>query len=103
MELRPYLGAAPAMRVERGTAVCRPASETPSIADPERHPFACIVRATAANEGLEIEVVLGFVGTKLDGECWRAANERIAATTSVPVLLTAQEARRSANQIAACA
>lgn len=101
-ELRPYLGSSPTTEVERGSAVCRPAGETPSIADPERYPFACIVRAASASEGLEVEIVLGFVGTQLDGECWRAANERIAATTSVPVLLTRGEAERPVNQIAAC-
>lgn len=101
-ELRPYLGPSPTTRVERGTTVCRPGAETASIADPESYPFACIIRASAASEGLEVEVVLGFVGIELDGACWRAANERIAATTSVPALLTRREAERPVNQIAAC-
>jgi hypothetical protein len=51
--------------VEAGSAVCRAGSETRSIADPRKYPFACI----ADGDGLEVEIVLGFVGTELDGRC----------------------------------
>ena len=59
--LNRFLGPGSNTRIERGTAICRPARETPSIADPQKHPFACIVRAGAESEGLEVEIVLGFV------------------------------------------
>jgi hypothetical protein len=100
--LHRFLGPRLTTEVERGSAVCRPGSETPSIADPRRYPFACIVGATADGEGLEVEIVLGFVGTELEGSCWRAANERVAATTSLPELLSRREARRPVNQLAGC-
>jgi hypothetical protein len=100
--LRRFLGPRLTTEVERGSAICRPARETPSIADPRRYPFACIVRATADGDGLEVEIVLGFVGTELEGRCWRAANERVAVTTSLPELLSRREARLPVNQIAAC-
>ena len=101
--LRPYLGPRPATAVERGSAICRPGTATASIADADRYPFACVVRGSASAGGLEVEVTLGFVGTELDGECWRAANERVAATTTTPALLTREEAMRAVNQIAGCA
>lgn len=101
--LHRFLGSNPAAEVERGSAVCRSGRETPSISNPRRYPFACIVRATADGDGLEVEIVLGFVGTELDGRCWRAANERVAVTTSLPELLSRREARRPINQIAGCA
>lgn len=100
--LRPYLGPEPATAVEPGSAICRRGAAVHSIEDPARHPFACIVRATAESGGLEVEVVLGFVGTELDGRCWRASNERVAVTTSLPELLTPREARHPVNQVAAC-
>lgn len=62
-----------------------------------------MVRGSAASQGLEVEVTLGFVGTELEGECWRAANERVAATTTTPALLSRAEAMRPLNQIAGCA
>lgn len=101
-ELRRYLGPSPTTRVEPGSAICRAGSETPSIADPRRYPFACVVHASADGAGLEVEIVLGFVGTELEGRCWHAANERVAVTTSLPALLTRREARRPVNQIAGC-
>lgn len=101
-DLRRFLGSEPTTEVERGSAVCRSASETPSIADPRRYPFACIVRASADGAGLGVEIVLGFVGTELEGRCWRATNERVAVTTSLPELLSPSEARRPVNQIAGC-
>ena len=102
--LRPFLGAAMATRVEPGATICRAGSETPSIADPDRYPFACIVHASGESEGLELGIVLGFVGTELDDEdCWRAASERIAVTAARPELLSRREAQRPVNQIAACA
>jgi hypothetical protein len=102
--LRPFLGAKMATWVEAGATICRAGSETPSIADPDRYPFACIVRARAESDGLALGIVLGFVGTELDDEdCWRAANERIAVTSARPELLSRREAQRPVNQIAACA
>jgi hypothetical protein len=101
--LHRFLGSKLTTRVERGATVCRPGSETPSIADPSRYPFACIVRAGADGLGLELGITLGFVGTELDGDCWRAANERVAVTATRPALLSRREARRPVNQIAGCA
>jgi hypothetical protein len=100
--LHRYLGPTLSTEVERGSAVCRPGEETPSIADPRKYPFACIVRATADGQGLEVEIVLGFVGTELEGSCWRAANERVAVTSSLPELLSRREAQLPINQIAGC-
>ncbi len=100
--LRDYLGPELTTAVEAGATVCRAGSETPSIDDPRRYPFACIVRGSADGQGLEVGITLGFVGTELDGRCWRAANERVAVTTTVPALLTRDEARRPVNQIAGC-
>jgi len=101
--LRRFLGAQLKTEVEPNSAICRPAKETPSIADPRKYPFACIIGATADGEGLEVEIVLGFVGTELEGSCWRASNERVAVTTSLPELVSPREARRPVNQIAGCA
>ncbi|HEU4392275.1 MAG TPA: hypothetical protein VFR04_01430, partial [Solirubrobacterales bacterium] len=101
--LHRFLGPRLTTAVERGSAICRPGSETPSIDDPSKYPFACVVRASADGEGLEVEISLGFVGTELDGDCWRAANERVAVTTTMPALLTREEAERQVNQIDGCA
>lgn len=100
--LNRFLGSEPTAEVEPGSAVCRPGADVPSIADPRKYPFACVVRASADGEGLEVEIVLGFVGTELQGRCWRAANERVAVTTSLPELLSRREAQRPVNQIAGC-
>lgn len=100
--LRPFLGKEMTTGVERGSAVCRPGSETPSIADPRRNPFACIVRGEADAHGLQIEITLGFVGTELGPHCWKAANERVMATTTAPELLGRDEALRPVNQISGC-
>ncbi|MBK5221211.1 MAG: hypothetical protein JJE35_15750 [Thermoleophilia bacterium] len=100
--LRRFLGPTFTTAVDPGSAICRPASRTPSIDDPKRYPFACIVRASADGQGLEVEIVLGFVGTELEGRCWRAANERVLVTTTRPTLL-GSEALRPVNQIAGCA
>jgi hypothetical protein len=101
--LRHFLGDKVTTRVEPGSAICRPGGETPSISDPSRYPFACIVRASADGQGLQVGITLGFVGTKLDGRCWRAANERVSVTTSPPALLDRREAMRPVNGIAGCA
>jgi hypothetical protein len=100
--LRRFLGPTLTTAVEPDSAVCRSARQTPSITDPRKHPFACIVRASADGQGLEVEIVLGFVGTELDGRCWRAANERVAVTTSLPELLSRREAQLPVNQVAGC-
>ncbi|HEX3239481.1 MAG TPA: hypothetical protein VHR18_05025 [Solirubrobacterales bacterium] len=100
--LRRFLGPIFTTRLDPGSAICRPASQTPSIDEPKRFPFACVVEASANGQGLEVEIVLGFVGTKLEGRCWRAANERVLVTTTRPTLL-GSEALRPVNQIAGCA
>jgi hypothetical protein len=96
-----FLGPVVKTEVEPGSAVCRPGSATPSIDNTTRYPFACIVRATADGEGLEVEITLGFVGTELNGSCWRAANERVLVTTTEPTLL-GNKAKRPVNQIEGC-
>ncbi len=99
--LRRFLGPVFTTDLDRGSAICRPASQTPSIDEPRRYPFACVVEASADGQGLEVEIVLGFVGTELEGSCWRAANERVLVTTTRPTLL-GREALRPVNQIAGC-
>ncbi|MGE0068112.1 MAG: hypothetical protein AB7T48_12255 [Solirubrobacterales bacterium] len=100
--LRRFLGPVFTTSLDAGSAICRPAGQTPSIDDPKRFPFACVVEASADGQGLEVEIVLGFVGTELDGRCWRAANERVLVTTTRPTLL-GREALRPVNQISGCA
>ena len=96
-----FLGPAVKTKVEPGSAICRSGSATASIDNPTRYPFACIVRATAEGEDLEVEITLGFVGTELDGSCWRAANERALITGTKPTLL-GDRAKRPVNQIEGC-
>jgi hypothetical protein len=96
-----FLGPVVKTKVEPGSAICRPGTATPSIDNATRYPFACIVRATADGEGLEVEITLGFVGTELDGSCWRAANERVLVTTTEPTLL-GNKAKRPVDQIEGC-
>ncbi len=103
VSLHRFLGPKLTTKVERGSAVCRPGSETASISDPRKLPFACIVSAEADGQGLQVGITLGFVGTELDGRCWRAANERVSVTTTAPALLSRREAMRRVNQIAGCA
>jgi hypothetical protein len=102
VSLHRFLGPKLTTRVERGSTVCRPGGETASIEDPEKYPFACIVRAEADGQGLQVGITLGFVGTELHGRCWHAANERVSVTTTAPVLLSRREALRPVNQIAGC-
>ncbi len=99
--LRRFLGPTFTTTVDPGSAVCRSGGQTASIDDPKRYPFACVVEASADGQGLEVEIVLGFVGTELEGSCWRAANERVLVTTTRPTLL-GREALRPVNQIAGC-
>jgi hypothetical protein len=96
-----FLGPVVKAKVEPGTAICRPGSETPSIEDPSRYPFACILRAEADGRGLEVEITLGFVGTEIDGTCWRADNERVLVTSTEPTLL-GQRAKLPVNQLKGC-
>ena len=103
ISLHRFLGPRLTTKVESGSAICRPGSETPSITDPKKYPFACVVRGSAKGQGLEVGITLGFVGTELSGGCWRAVNERVSVTTTAPALLSAREARRPVNQIADCA
>lgn len=100
--LRRFLGPSAKTEVEPGSAICRSGAQTASISEPRRYPFACIVRATADGDGLEVEITLGFVGTELDGRCWRAANERVLVTSTEPTLL-GRRAKRPVNQIEGCA
>lgn len=102
--LRRFLGPVFTTELDPGSAICRPGGRTPSIDDPRRYPFACVVEARADGQGLEVEIVLGFVGTELEGSCWGAANERVLVlvTATRPTLL-GREALRPVNQIAGCA
>jgi len=103
VSLHRFLGPKLTTKVERGSAVCRPGSETASITDAEKYPFACIVSADADGQGLQVGITLGFVGTEVDGRCWRAANDRVSVTTTAPALLGRREAMQPVNQIAGCA
>jgi hypothetical protein len=97
-----FLGGEVTTRVAKGSADCRSGENTASIDDPDRYPFACIVEGSADGEGLTVNITLGFVGLEIDGRCWKAANERVSVTTSVPAVLTRQEALKPVNQIQAC-
>jgi hypothetical protein len=103
ISLHRFLGPELTTRLERGSAVCRRGSETASISDPDRYPFACIVSADADGQGLQVGITLGFVGTEIDGRCWRAANDRVSVTTTAPALLGRREAMLPVNQISGCA
>jgi hypothetical protein len=92
-----------ATEVTRDSAECRPGDKTASISNPSEYPFACIVEGSADGTGLQVNITLGFVGIEVDGRCWRAANERISATTGAPALLTRKEAILPVNQISGCA
>jgi hypothetical protein len=98
-----FLGPRLTAGVSRGATECRPGADTPSIADPEKFPFACIVEGSADGQGLTVNITLGFVGLSLDGRCWQAANERVTVTATVPALLPRREAMRPVNRIAGCA
>jgi hypothetical protein len=99
--LKRFLGPALKVKVEPDSAICRPGSDTPSIENPNQYPFACILRANANGQGLEVEITLGFVGTELDGSCWRAANERVLVTSTEPTLL-GRQAKLPVNQVKGC-
>jgi hypothetical protein len=98
-----FLGPRLTAEVSRGASECRPGADTPSIADPEKFPFACIVEGSADGQGLTVNITLGFVGLSLDGRCWQAANERVTVTATAPALLPRREAMRPVNRIAGCA
>jgi hypothetical protein len=98
-----FLGAQIATNVSRGTTECRSGRNTPSIVDPEKFPFACIVEGSADGNGLTVNITLGFVGLNIDGRCWQAANERVTVTATAPALLSRRQAIRPVNRIAGCA
>jgi hypothetical protein len=98
-----FLGDRITAGVSRGTTECRPGRDTPSIADPRRFPFACVVEGSADGGGLTVNIALGFVGLSLDGRCWQAANERVTVTATAPALLPRRQAMRQVNRIAGCA
>lgn len=98
-----FLGPRLTADVSRGATECRPGADTPSITDPQRFPFACVVEGSADGQGLSVNVTLGFVGLSLDGRCWQAANERVTVTATAPALLPRSEAMRPFNRIAGCA
>jgi hypothetical protein len=100
--LERFLGGRITTKVARGSAECRSGKRTASISNSKKYPFACIVEGSADGNGLTVNIALGFVGMKLEGRCWRAANERISVTSGAPALLTRREAMRPLNQIAAC-
>jgi hypothetical protein len=101
--LERFLGARITTDVSSGTTECRPGRNTPSIADPEKFPFACIVEGSADGNGLTVNITLGFVGLGLEGRCWKAANERVTVTATAPALLSRREAMLPVNRIAGCA
>lgn len=98
-----FLGRRLTAGVSQGATECRPGADTPSITDPEKFPFACVVEGSADGQGLTVNITLGFVGLSLDGRCWRAANERVTVTATAPALLPRREAMRPVNRIAGCA
>jgi hypothetical protein len=98
-----FLGPRLTADVSRGATECRPGADTPSIVDPRRFPFACVVEGSADGQGLSVNITLGFVGLSLDGRCWQAANERVTVTATAPALLPRREAMRPVNRIAGCA
>jgi hypothetical protein len=90
------------IEVAKGSTECRSGNQTASISNPNKYPFACIVEGSAEGEGLTVNITLGFVGLKLAGRCWRAANERVSVTTGAPALVSQEEAARPVNQVRAC-
>jgi hypothetical protein len=98
-----FLGGEMSAKVVKGSAQCRAGENTPSITDPDKYPFACIVSGNVSGKGLTVGVTLGFVGLSVEGLCWRAANERISVTTSVPALVPRQAALDPINQLEGCA
>jgi hypothetical protein len=101
--LEKFLGPEIVTRVAKTDTECRTGAETASIANPKKYPFACIVEGSADGRGLNVNITLGFVGLKLDGRCWRAANERVSVTSTAPALLSGREAMRPVNRISGCA
>jgi hypothetical protein len=97
-----FIGNKFSTRVVKGSTECKTGQETASIANPGKYPFACVVGAIADGRGLTVEVTLGFVGTGVNGRCWQAVNERIAATTTAPVLLSRRQALAPENRISSC-
>jgi hypothetical protein len=98
-----FLGSQITTNVSRGTTECRSGRDTPSISDPEKFPFACVVEGSADGNGLTVNIALGFVGLRIKGRCWQAANERVTVTATAPALLPRREAMRPVNRIAGCA
>lgn len=103
VSLREFLGPRIETEVEPDSVICRRGRDTPSIADPRRYPFACVVRGSADGEGLLVEITLGFVGLGVEGRCWEAVNERVLVTTTRPHTLTKREATRPPNRLSGCA
>jgi hypothetical protein len=98
-----FLGGKMSAKVVKGSAQCQAGKDTPSITDPDKYPFACIVSGNVSGKGLTVGVTLGFVGLSVEGRCWRAANERISVATSVPTLVPRQAALDPINQLEGCA
>jgi hypothetical protein len=97
------LGKDATISIAPGTAVCRTGAQTASVTNPKRYPFACIISGRArGGGGVTTGFVLGFVVFHVNGLCWRASNERIAAAASGPVLLPRQQALEPANVISGC-
>lgn len=100
--LHEFLGPEVVTEVYEGSAICRRGRDTASIEDPEKYPFACVVRGSADSEGLLVEITLGFVGTGVEGRCWHALNERVLVTTTRPHTLSEREAKRPPNRLDGC-
>ena len=97
------LGPGAEIIIAPGTTRCRTGAQTPSVSDPRRFPFACIVSGRAKGGGVSTGFTLGFVVFRVHGLCWRATNERIAAAAAGPVVLSRQQALEPANVISGCA
>jgi hypothetical protein len=97
-----FLGGKITTEVAKDSTECRPGKQTASITNPKKYPFACVVEGSAEGNGLEVNITLGFVGLKLEGRCWQAANERVSVTTGAPALVSQEEAERAVNQVRAC-
>ena len=82
------------IEVAKGSTECRSGNQTASISNPNKYPFACIVEGSAEGEGLTVNITLGFVGLKLAGRCWRAANERVESGSGLDAPPSAASARR---------
>ena len=97
------LGRGTSATVDAGSAECRRGGQTPAIGSNRRFPFACIVGISAEPPGgPSVSLTLGFIVLGVEGRCWKAANERIAAEAGRPVLIPKQAALDPENRLEGC-